>query len=363
MTAHAKTFFRVIFSQLLSIFEAVSQVNDRNMRYNLFIDRLTNAFNDSFQDLTTKEISKSTGLSNLNDTAYSFKFFNDKNVMYSFTTSYVSFEDYMKLFETLKKFIKDQKHKVFFLLEKNTVNTITHELIYSDKVRENKSTASYYKISQLPTVYNASPNNSDSEELYDALILEGSSSDTDDLSIVKDFFSRPPESFSHFVRSILINYHIHHDGLKSIHICRSCNRIFLPQRSGEDRGIFCTDSCKKNLYNTTNKSFTNCIQNQKRRIETLEKNVNSNNETKKLFADIKTPSIDSNCRKCEAIQSAIANNISVKAGKCPVLLNDASFVLLSEEYRKTKDNQKLNRKTKKSLSSRLEDQKTHRDMG
>lgn len=354
MTQTEKKAIRTLTAQLLAIYEATSYIKDDAERYESFIKHLKQAFNKIFKNSDFKKLQHFSGTNIPCDTAYAITAKVDDNVKFAFTISLASFNDFLNLFGTLKQFVASGENKAFFLLEENTISTTKYDPHAPKDKDAEKKTRNYYQICQMPAPRDTPPKISDSEALYDTLILDGTISDTEDFSIVDNFFARPPERFSHFIRLALINFHIYHGGFELIHICRTCNNMFLPERSGDERGIFCTDKCRKAYHDRDNRLFNNCHQNQKNRIKTIQNFIEKNTGSKTTIDPPRQLYAATDCRTCIAIQEAISNNTTIKAGMCPILLSDENFQKLSKEYARIKNELKGNRKKSKKKTYGVE---------
>lgn len=367
MSRARKTTIRTLTTQILEVYESIASIEDVEKRFRVFIESLKSALRNTAIAFEAKELSQFTGASADIDTAYAFKFQIEGSSVFSFTISFASCNDYITLISTLKQFIASGKDKTFFILEENQLITKTYNKSISkkpqsgatqsaeklpsksedDKNKPEIKARDYYRLCPLPPDDPLQIENHDDDALYDALILDGTMSDTQDFSIVDDFFLNPPETFSHFIRSTLIHFHLHNDGFGSIRICKTCQKIFLPERSGDERGLFCTTKCQKSYYDRYNRIFNNCHQNQMNRIQTMRNFIEKSLDNRIKFDSPNPISAVSKCRNCIAVKEAISNNTRIKAGMCPILLSDSNFQKLSEEYDRLKLESKNDKKKSK----------------
>ena len=375
MSRARKTTIRTLMTLLLELYESINSIIDVEKRFIVFIERLESALRNTAIAFKSKELRQFTGAVTDTDTAYSFKFQIEGSSVFSFTISFASYNDYIALISTLKQFIASGKDKLFFMLEENQLTTKTYNKFIpkgpqsgatqSDGKLPNKSdddknkpeikTREYYRLCTLPPDDPLQIGNHDDDALYDALILDGTISDTQDFSIVDDFFTNPPETFSHFIRAILINFHLHNDGFGSIRICKTCQKMFLPERSGDERGLFCTTKCRKSYYDRYNRIFNNCHQNQMNRIRTMQNFIEKTLDARIKLASPDPISAVADCRNCIAVKEAILNDIKIKAGMCPILLSDINFQKLLEEYSRIKAELKGAKKRSKKKIYGVED--------
>lgn len=348
MNSGNKYLLRCIVAGLLTIYEKFSAEDFSLQDYNNFILELENLFNSYFSDVVFKKYDAGNEDKQQNNFYYKASFsistegssgieLKSRAVM----VPYLNAQYVLSLIGGLKKCIEAGFSNILFVSERNTLKRTTFS-IENNAVSETDSTCVTSKISQQ-----SDANNDIVSSFFIDLMTIGSLDIYEDFSITTDFFLDSWELLTDFVRSALINYHIAYCNFSAIHICKRCGKIFLLPKSGPQRGIFCSTECKNSLYKSNNKLLINCIQNQKNRLDTMRKYCNSE-DCDKLFLNINKPSID-DCRQCFTIRDSLKQASKVGAGKCPILLNDKNFILLTEAYFKQKELSKINKRNKKKL--------------
>jgi len=346
MSQKNKYLLRNIVADLLAAYEDFSTHELSTHDYDSFILNLEKSFKSYFSNVAFKKYQTYPKDDQLNRSYHiaSFSIYDDdssetQSLSKNFTITYINLKSALSLIASLKKCIANGYCNLIFVSERNIFKRTTFA-INNKETPETDATSMTFKIT---------PHLSAQSEIVDSfyidLMTSGAVDAFEDYSIATDFSSDSWEFFTDFVRSALINYHIAYDDFSLIHICKACGKIFLPQKSGEQRGIFCSIECKNLLYKTNNKVLTNCIQNQKNRINTMATSCSSK-ESDGLISKITLPSIE-DCRNCPSIRS-LEQERSVKAGNCPVLLNDKCFTLLTEAYLKYKELKKLKKKKHKN---------------
>jgi hypothetical protein len=344
-----KYLLRTIVSDLLDFYEEFSAHEMSIHDYDKAIHRLEMSFKTYFSEVSFHE-HPSTSKDEQHDTPIYIASFlmpfedsvKNHTSQNDIIISYLNIKYALSLIGNLKKCIQLGRHDLIFVLERNTFKKTIFHMI-GKKVIESYVTSSTFKITkkidnQCEIV----------DSFFNELFTAGAVDINTDYSVATDFFSDFWEYLTDFVRSALINYHIAYGGFGLIHICKVCGKIFLPQKSGEMRGIFCSTLCKNLHYKTNNKVLSTCIQNQKNRINTMT-TLCSSIESHDLSKNITIPTIEA-CRDCLLIRK-LEQERSVKAGKCPVLLNDRNFSLLTEAYLKQKELNKIKNKKQTNVDN------------
>ena len=342
---HTKKYtLRRIVSKLLAIYETILLVKTETRRYRKFVELLREAFGEVFTNVNFEERKiKPTSRTHV-DVVYVCSFSLPQDVTDSngarvvlsrvLFITYENFKSCMSLLQGLKRHINLDKGMAFIVSEKIDTR--------STKYGQNPCIITTSESYIISAINEHCPEETESG-FFDDLITAGLIDVEDDYSTVRDFFLDSWQRLSDFVRSALINFHVSYGDFCSIHICRACGKIFLPDRSGEERGVFCSNKCQKIYYKKDNKPMTNCIQNQKRRLDTLT-GFWDNSEKKKLnLSKIRVPSIGSDCRNCSEIKKAAESGKKVKAGMCPVFLSNDYFLGLTKAYLTKKEDEKRNK--------------------
>ena len=345
MSQENKYLLRSIVADLLAAYEDFSAHELSLQEFDRFILSLERSLHSYFFRVTLNKITSEHAEYQLNNPCYiaSFSISDDdssekKSLLKNFTITYFNLKSALSLIGSLKKCIVDGYCNLIFVSERNIFKRTTFA-VNNKETPETDAISMTFKIMQ-----HIDAQSEIADSFFIDLVTAGAVDAFEDYSIATDFFSDSWEFFTDFVRSALINYHIAYCDLSSIHICKVCGKIFLPQKSGEFRGVFCSTECKNSHYKINNKVLTNCIQNQKNRLNTMATLCRSK-ESDDLLSSIILPSIE-NCRNCPAINS-LGLESSVKAGKCPLLLNDKNFILLTQAYLKQKELEKTNKKKRK----------------
>lgn len=362
--AHAdKVALRIIISKLIDIYEAVSNMPARARRYRSFVNQLSEIFVSVFGDVKIERCKFMDDASKKTE-EYHILFFpagdytqrfgnNDGDVSVVVTPN--NLVDFLLLFGGLKGCISSGKYIQLFVSGKDMRDFYRY---YRQK------NGDMYDVNEKSLVYEVSAVNdtdsADENSFFNQLIFFGFVDDEDSPDTVKDFFHGSWRRFPEFVRSALVCFHITFGDFKSIHICKLCGKMFLPERSGDERGLFCSASCRIKYYRSDNKILTNCIQNQKRRLDTLKNYLAMFDDVKTPMSKIVIPSVATDCRRCETMKSATEIGSKVKAGMCPVFQKNKYFLEATKLYREKKEYEKRN-KIKKKMTSGFEESYTVHD--
>lgn len=362
--AHAdKVALRIIISKLIDIYEAVSNMPARARRYRSFVNQLSKMFSSVFGDVRV-ERHKFVGNTQKNSEEHYIFLFpvsgyadglsgdgNDKSVIATLS----NFDGFLVLFDSLKSCISSGRYMQLFVSGKEIRD-------FSRYYRQIGGHS--FEVNEKSLVYEVSAVNdkdsADENSFFNQLIFFGFIDDEDSPDTVKDFFHGSWRRFPEFVRSALVCFHITYGDFKSIHICKLCGKMFLPERSGDERGLFCSASCRIKYYRSDNKILTNCIQNQKRRLDTLKNYLAKFDDVKTPISKIVIPSVATDCRRCETMKSATEIGSKVKAGMCPVFQKNKYFLEATKLYREKKEYEKRN-KIKKKMTSGFEESYTVHD--
>jgi DNA-directed RNA polymerase subunit M/transcription elongation factor TFIIS len=111
--------------------------------------------------------------------------------------------------------------------------------------------------------------------------------------------------------------------------CDNCDKLFIPERSSENRGIFCTPECQKSRHYNLNKNLIRCQNKHRNRISAMLDTISNKNNI--YPTKPKTPSAEQ-CKECKVFTSAWKNSNKIIAGQCPALLHDQEYIDFVNEY-------------------------------
>lgn len=194
------------------------------------------------------------------------------------------------------------------------------------------ATESYYIKYPLDTF------SADAELFYRDFFLSDIVTSDDDVCTIDNFFLCTWRRPSEFVRSAIVNFSIYNDGLSDINFCDNCNKMFIPERSSENRGRFCTPKCQKSSHYNSNEILNRCQSRQRNTINAMANTLS--NVTKRYIEPPRAPSL-AQCRNCKAIIDAEKVGIHISVEECPELRLSPrceKFILeYNEELKKRKE--------------------------
>lgn len=135
---------------------------------------------------------------------------------------------------------------------------------------------------------------------------------------------------SEFITSALVSYISSYGDFRKLKICQHCKKLCYPKRSGDNRGIFCSEKCRQAHHLHRYGTLANCIAKQRQFIRTRIDFLHKTNDIySRIYNDNLTdvtPKIDT-CRRCTAISSK-----PVDSGECPFVYGNKQILKMSADY-------------------------------
>lgn len=197
-------------------------------------------------------------------------------------------------------------------------------------IRLNDPAIETYYVKYSPSNFSA-----DAEQFFHDFFLSDITSTEDDNCIVYDFFSFTWERPSEFIRSAIVSFSIHNEGLSAINFCDNCDKMFIPERSSENRGRFCTPECQKSYHYNSNRDYIKCQSRHRNRISAMFDTLS--NKTKQHPTKPKVPSANQ-CKMCKSLIYSEQDSININAGQCPALICDKKYIDFVNDYNKAINN-------------------------
>lgn len=341
MSSVKKGILKSLLSRLLDSYNYLTNIQKKDEGYIHFARCMANIFEFYYGNVTCgPDVHRIYGREA--DTIYGFYFLNNpplnNECPSELTTGRHDYKNFLKLFSSLHFCIKKGHRKLFRVNEQTTTSKITYKEIgqgLRDSAAEEVKTE--YTIDRERFKNNALTTDiyDENDDFFLNAITLGATSFNDDHAIVEDFFDRKTHTTSFdWARNVLLCYHIYYGSFESLKLCKNCDNIHLPERSGFDRGIFCSSKCQKSYFNSKHRSLVNCKTNQRNWIERVAKKCGYSEIISAIVDGIEMPSIDK-CRRCAATK-----RLKVKAGECPVLNEDVNFIELRNRLSANKNSAK-----------------------
>lgn len=354
MLEQRRTFLRRTIAELISIYSSIFEIKEDEKAAEIFFLKIENLLLATLTDCkishkraAPKTITDNKGIQKkINTEIYrKFQYSGVKQfppygiARNEFTLKYSDFLEFKLFMQLLYNAIKTNVYNIFAITESRVTKSIFHEkddaiiLLRSHKTRPLSLNSKYIAKDSAKQA-----NDDDTiARMYTLLVTETLLKDDANDNTVLDFLYCNWNRAINFIKVLFSNYHIEYCGFENIKICKMCKKMFLPQRSGQDRGIFCSQKCQKHYYDSCNSRSIRCIANQRGRVNTIINYLDRHIDFNDVFSCKPFPSINS-CRACSEIESH-----QVKAGQCPLLLSNEVFSSLVDEYTNKKQN---SRKTK-----------------
>lgn len=141
-------------------------------------------------------------------------------------------------------------------------------------------------------------------------------------------------NFSEFTTSAIVSYSHAFNGFEKLKICKVCEKLFFSNRTGDGRGIYCSNECRHMFYYKENIDYERCRSKHRQFINVRLQKLDYYS-LRQIGGTISMPDRIS-CKKCNSTRSEMP-----KAGDCPSLLDDKDFVLLLEKYKEYKTKKKM----------------------
>lgn len=250
---------------------------------------------------------------------------------------------FLKFMDCLKILLTEKIFKYFSIVETHKVKAVLHEkhnviFYYRNCIVNPTSDVRALGSLNLAKDTFSVQNIKRRRAIYLRLTLETYDKDDMGRDTVNDFMYAAWGNFIDFVYSAFANFHIEYDGFSNIKLCKECNKMHLPQRSGKERGVFCSQKCQKQYFDKNNKTISRCIANQRRRFYTVTSRTNDAPDINDVFPENSFPHTEK-CRECKILTDA-----TIKAGQCPILQNNKQFMELVEIYKNNPVKRKIVRK-------------------
>ena len=163
--------------------------------------------------------------------------------------------------------------------------------------------------------------------------LQGITADGTLYEHIKNFKEFGWRTFKELIVSAITSYSYEFGGFDKLKICKQCSKLFYPERSGESRGLYCSDECRQKFYYGMNKNYEKCRTKHRQFIRIRLEALND-----KSFNSISSSTLMPQSTECRKCQQHIATTI--KTGECPILRTDLNFINLVSKYNEFRYNKK-----------------------